>query len=193
MMEIEMLTDKELAGLIENVLCSIWENEIKEDFDKIRILNEDTLKNAIYYHLRNRLGGFFDEQDIRILTEFTDGQFAGSGYRPDMVIVKIDMASNAACWRGAVTECLAIIELKMKSRFIDNLAISADYDKLKYYIEEMGVKGHLYMAAIWEYEDDASSWIRKNAAWAKGRVTELNASYKRNSDFESQFYVVKHS
>jgi len=48
------------------------------------------------------------------------------------------------------------------------------------------------MATIWEYEDDASGWIRKNAAWAKGRVTELNASYKRNSDDETQFYVVKH-
>ena len=187
-----MLTDREITSKIEDVLCSIWKNQIKDDFDKIRILNEDTLKNAIYYHLRNELGELFDEHDIRILTEFTDGEFSGSGYRPDMVIATIDMASKANSWRGATTECLAIIELKMKSRFIDNLAISADYDKLKCYIEELNVKGRLYMATIWEYEDDASGWIRKNAAWAKGRVTELNASYKRNSDGETQFYVVNH-
>jgi len=132
-----MLTDKEITNMIEDALCSIWENQIKDDFDKIRILNEDTLKNAIYYHLRNRLGKLFDEQDIRILTEFTDGEFLGSGYRPDMVIAKINMTSDADCWRGAITECLAIIELKMKSRFIDNLAIYADYDKLRAYIEEL--------------------------------------------------------
>ena len=129
---------------------------------------------------------------LSILTEFTDGEFRGSGYRPDMVIAKINMDSDADCWRGAITECLAIIEIKMKNRFIDNLAIYADYDKLRAYIEELKIKGKLYMATIWEYEDDESSWIRKNAAWAKDRVTELNASYKQNSDGETQFYVVKH-
>lgn len=187
-----MLTDKEITNMIENALCSIWENQIKDDFDKIRILNEDTLKNAIYYYLRNRLGNLFDELDIRILTEFTDGEFSGSGYRPDMVIAKIDMTSKADSWRGAITECLAIIELKHKSRHMDNISILDDYDKLKYYIKELGVKGKLYMATIWECEDDASGWIRKNAAWAKDRVIELNASYKRDTDYESQFYVVKH-
>ncbi|MGN1316079.1 MAG: hypothetical protein ACI4VW_03360 [Acutalibacteraceae bacterium] len=48
------------------------------------------------------------------------------------------------------------------------------------------------MATIWENEDDKTTWIRKNAAWAKDKVLELNASYKRNSENELQFYVCEH-
>ena len=48
------------------------------------------------------------------------------------------------------------------------------------------------MATIWEYEDDEVPWLTKPEAWSKGRLTELNASYKRNSENEIQFYISRH-
>ena len=66
-----------------------------------------------------------------------------------------------------------------------------DYDKLKEYIDELKIEGKLYMATIWECEDHQTTWIRKNAAWAKGRATELNASFARGTS-EPQFYVAEH-
>lgn len=187
-----MLTDLEVIQMLDEALESIWENEIKADYEGGWLLKEDTLKNAMYFHLRNRLGKLFDENDIRIFTEFTDYKFKHSGYRPDMVIAKVNLDSNASYWGDAVTECLAVIELKYKTGFTASEEIYADYDKLQYYVEKLGVGSKLYMATIWEYEDDESAWAEEDSSWINGRVTELNASYKRNTDNELQFYVVKH-
>ena len=44
------------------------------------------------------------------------------------------------------------------------------------------------MATIWEYEDEATSWI-DNDEWAKDKLTELNASFEND---EMRFYVIKH-
>ena len=188
----KMLTDLEVIQMVDEALESIWKNEIKADYESGWLLKEDTLKNAMYFHLRNRLGKLFDENDIRIFTEFTDCKFKRSGYRPDMVIAKVDVDSNANYWGDAVTECLAVIELKYKTGFTASEEIYADYDKLQYYVETLGVGSKLYMATIWEYEDDESAWAEEDSSWIKGRVTELNASYKRNADNELQFYVVRH-
>lgn len=186
-----MRTDLEITQIIDEAIKSIWINEIKRDYDNNWLMNEDGLKNALYFHLRKRLEPILTENDLRIFTEFKDAEFQGRKYRPDMVIAKVDMNSDADYWRQAVTNCVAVIELKFKSRFLDKEAIYADYDKLKTYIETMGIAGQLYMATIWECEDDTTTWIRKNAAWAKGKVTELNASFTRGS-CEPQFYVAEH-
>ena len=108
-----------------------------------------------------------------------------------MVIAKVDMASDAPYWGDAVTECVAVIELKYKSNFTASQDIYEDYDKLRFYIEELGVKCKLYMGTIWECEDGQTTWARKNAAWAKGKVTELNASISRSTG-KPQFYVAEH-
>ena len=63
--------------------------------------------------------------------------------------------------------------------------------KLKEYIDILKIEGKLYMATIWECVDDQTTWIRKNAAWAKGRVTELNASLTWNG-CKPQFYFFEH-
>ena len=47
------------------------------------------------------------------------------------------------------------------------------------------------MATIWECEDNQTTWIRKNAAWAKGRATELNSSFAKGTS-EPQLYVAEH-
>ena len=181
-----------VSGLfLDEAIKSVWENNIKSDYDANWILNEDGLKNALYFHLRMWLEQVLVENDLRIFTEFKDAEFHGSKFRPDMVIANVDSSSDADYWRQAVTNCVVVIELKFKSRFQDKEAIYADYDKLKEYIEKMDIKGKLYMATIWECEDDQTSWIPQDESWAKGKVTELNASLTWES-CESQFYVKPH-
>ena len=108
-----------------------------------------------------------------------------------MVIARVNADSDESYWGNAVTNCLAVIELKYKTGFNASEEIYADYDKLRYYVETLGIDSKLYMATIWEYEDDETAWA-KDADWLKGRVTELNASYKRGSANEPQFYVYPH-
>ena len=186
------MENTEIQAIVHNTLTTIWEKDIPRDYNKRWLLKEDTLKNTLYFHLRSQLGTMFDDNNIRIFTEFTDEKFKGSGYRPDIVIVRIDPNEPVSYWGNAVVECLAVIEIKYKAGFKPHEEIEADYEKLKYYAEDLNVTGRLYMATIWEYEDDATTWIRKNAAWAKGRVTELNASYERGSDGIMRFYVYNH-
>lgn len=187
-----MLTSSELKNIIEEAITAIWVNEIQADYRNMWLLKEDTLKNAIYFHLRNRLGKLMDENGVRIYTEFTDGDYKHSGYRPDMVIAKVDASKEVDYWGDSVTECLAVIELKYKSGFAASEEIYADYAKLRNYVEALAVNSRLYMATIWEYEDDESSWIEGDADWANGKITELNASYQRMSNCEPQFYVIAH-
>ena len=186
-----MRTDAEIRLIIDEAIKSIWEKEIKQDYDKNWIMNEDGLKTALYFHLRKWLEPILTEEDLRIFTEFNDAEFSKSGFRPDMVIARIDMNSDADYWRGAVTDCLAVMELKFKSHFFDKEAIYADYEKLRAYAESLDLSCRMYMSTIWECADEPTTWIRKNAAWAKGKVTELNASFKYGT-WESQFYVRDH-
>lgn len=186
-----MRTDAEIMQIIDEAIKSIWENEIRNDYENRRLLKEDTLKNAMYFHLRNRIGWLCDECDLRIFTEFTDWKFRQTRKIPDMVIAKVNMESDAPYWGDAVTKCVAVIELKYKRSAAASKDIYEDYDKLRFYIEELGVACNLYMGTIWEYEDDRTTWERKNAAWAKGKVTELNASFSRKTG-EPQFYVAPH-
>ena len=185
------MTKESLAEIIDETIISVWKNEIPNDYKKLWLLKEDSLKNALYFHLRTALGELLDKNDMRIFTEFTDCEFKRSGYRPDMVIAKIDPDADVAHWGDAVIECIAVIELKYKTGFAANEEIYSDYDKLKYYIDTLGVNSKLYMATIWEYEDDKTAWL-EDAEWAEDKVVELNASYKRDSNYESQFYVVRH-
>ena len=186
-----MRTDAEIMQIIDEAIKSIWVNEIRNDYENKRLLKEDTLKNAMYFHLRNRIGWLCDECDLRIFTEFTDDKFRGTGRIPDMVIARMDMQKDVRYWGNAVMECLAVIEIKYKANASASRDIIADYEKLRYYIEKLNVESKLYMATIWECEDDPTTWERKNAAWAKGKVTELNASYERGT-WNMRFYVKPH-
>lgn len=186
-----MLSDLDVIQVIDEVIISIWQHEIKADYEAGWLLKENTLKNALYFHLRSKLGKLFVENDIRIFTEFTDWKFKHSGYRPDMVIARVNTDSDESYWGDAATNCLAVIELKYKTGFNASEEIYADYDKLRYYVETLGIDSKLYMATIWEYEDDETAWA-EDADWLRDRVTELNASYKRGSANEPQFYVYPH-
>lgn len=186
-----VMTKQEIENIIDETIKEIWVNEIADDYESGWLLKEDTLKNSFYYHLRTRLGKLFDDNDIRIFTEFTDNKFKGKEYRPDMVIAKVDLDRGSKYWGDDVTECLAVIELKYKNGFNSSKDIYNDYKKLSVYADSLGVGCKLYMATIWEYEDDETSWESEDSEWAKGRLTELNASYKKGTK-DMRFYVQEH-
>ncbi len=172
--------DKQIFDTIHKRIHYVWEEKIKEDYKNGWLLKEDTLKNALYHHLRTELSEFFTQHNLRIFTEFTDNVFTGTHKRPDMVVATAD-----------TKECLAVIEIKYKQANVID-PIYDDYDKLQFYVDQLNTNAHFYMATIWESFDRPTSWIRKNAAWAKDRVTELNASYINGTDYEPQFYVFEH-
>ena len=55
--------DKKVLDLIHRRVKYIWEEKIKEDYDDGWLLKEDTLKNALYHHLRNELSIVFAENN----------------------------------------------------------------------------------------------------------------------------------
>lgn len=182
-------TEKEyVLKQIDDAVRDVWGTDIASDYQHCWIWTEDSLKNAMYHHLRDRLMALMEQYDVRIFTEFTGDVFGENHKRPDMVIAEIEYDDTGAY---SVKECLCVIELKYKVGFHSHYAVLDDYEKLRYYCEDLKVDCPMYMATIWEYEDDETTWIRKNAAWAKDRVTELNASYDRESK-EMRFYIGEH-
>ncbi|MGN1316080.1 MAG: hypothetical protein ACI4VW_03365 [Acutalibacteraceae bacterium] len=110
--------DKDVLDTINKRLQYIWEEKIKEDCDNGWLLKEDTLKNALYYHIRRELSSLFQEQNIRVFTEFNDGEFKKLNLRPDMVIATVDLGNTDGGYYGNdIKECLALIEIKFKSNF----------------------------------------------------------------------------
>ena len=183
--------DERIIKIIDETIKYIWENDIKADYNYGWLLKEDTLKNSFYFYLRSKLENLFCENDIRIFTEFTDDKFNSRGYRPDIVIAKVDFDKDCKRYEDNVSELLCVIELKYKAGFTASNDIYADYDKLKTYVTDLKIDCLLYMATIWEYEDKKTYWERKNAAWAKDRLTELNASYEPKTK-EMSFYISEH-
>lgn len=188
------MTKQEIESIVDKTIKEIWENEIPKDYESGWLLKEDTLKNSLYFHLRNKLGKVFEENNIRIFTEFTDDKFKGKHKRPDMVIAKVLSEQVSDYWGKDVKECLAVIEIKFKNGYKSSEDIFNDYEKLKYYKTELGVDCKLYMATIWECEDGETNWERKNSAWAKNTLTELNASYdiENTDEYKMRFYVWEH-
>ena len=183
--------DKKIIKTIDDTIKYIWENDIKADYKYGWLLKEDTLKNSFYFYLRSKLENLFFENDIRIFTEFTDEKFKNSGYRPDIVIAKVNFDGDSKHYGDDVRECIAIIELKYKRGFNASNDIYKDYEKLKTYVKDLHIGCKLYMATIWEYEDNEDSWEDEYSEWAKDRLTELNASYAPETH-AMRFYISEH-
>ena len=62
---------------------------------------------------------------------------------------------------------------------------------MRRYANKFNVEGKLYMATIWEYEDDETAWENENNKWEKDKLVELNASYFRNTE-KMNFYIKDH-
>lgn len=182
---------EEITDKIDKTIKSIWKKEIPADYKNGWLLKEDTLKNVFYFHLRKRLNKFFAENNIRIFTEFSDGIFYDTKCRPDMVIAKVNLEADEDCFCDCITDYFAVIEFKFKNGYIASNDIYKDYAKLRNYANRFKINSKFYMATIWEYEDNETYWESEMNKWAKGKLTELNASYTPGT-YDMHFYIKEH-
>jgi hypothetical protein len=164
-----------LQEMIDLSIKKVWTQHIKEDYQKFYLLKEDTLKNALYYHLRRELKDtFLDENKIRIYTEF----YYQNGIA-DLAIVKLKDEFGQAHLKDEIDEVLAIIELKYKSG-VSTAPFENDTQKVIQYIENNDVT-QFYLAFIHEVEYEMNSddsWFTfEQQNLVKGRVTELSGYY----------------
>lgn len=179
---------------IDHAIKDIWMHEIRFEYDHYYLLKEDTLKNALYHHLRNRLDPLLTKNHLRIYTEFTDGPLQGSGRRADIAIVEIDEACDVKYLKHFVKEVVCIIEIKYKSDYTSGANhIRSDFSKLEYYIKKLKINCQYYMISLFEADDEQIPWLEETEIqrWAEGKVTELNASYNKNG--EMKFYKCSHN
>lgn len=184
-MSVESIIDREIKAL--------WKEDIAADYDTYRLLKEDCLKNCFYYHLRRRLGDdFLEENRLQIFTEFNDGPLRGTGKRADIAIVKLMPEGEDGYpghLRNYIEDIITIIELKYKNGQSATEEIYKDFQKIKNYIQQDNIDCQFYEGVIHEYQWERKSWLDKRSTnnWARGKVTELVASY--NEDYEMEFDV----
>ena len=170
---------------IDCALKNVWKNKIVADYNNDFLLKEDTLKNSLYYHLRNYLGdGYLNRHRLRIYTEYELGKNKnGMRQRGDIVIVRLRPkieVEDGYCLADRVEEIVSIIELKFKIDGED--IVKQDVFKMRDYIKSGKFENsQFYLGIIFEREycKDIGSWLNKNQSknWANGRLTELTAHY----------------
>lgn len=168
---------------IIDTLCNIWEKNIQKDYNKGILLEEDTLKCALYYHLRRKIGKLMNDNNLCILTEYLGPEFKKINCRPDMVIVKMKDNCDEEYLINHIEEVVVAIELKFKNGYSYD-SIVADKYKLKNYVKNIRNNCQYVLAVIQEKCWDYPFWLDDRQAnnWAKGRVTELVASYDENDN-----------
>ena len=169
--------------IAENVICEIdkvikeiWLNEIVKDYDDGLLLKEDSLKCALYHHMRSRLEPLLEENNLRIYPEY---YFKDLKYRADIAIVEIDPDSDSVYLADRVKNVIAIFELKYSYGTDEQTAIVIKDDvwKIRDYIKTGKMLCQYYFGVIYEAECETLNWIDKRSSnnWAKGYVTELDA------------------
>lgn len=184
-MDITITIDKTMLE-IDRAIKEIWINEIKEDLNNSYVLYEDTLKNAFYFHLRNRLNCLLAENNIRIFTEFHDGGLAGKGVIADIAIVKIG-GNREGHIKNNIDRVYALIELKHKGAQVPIDPFLSDIEKSLKYIKDKELVGtQFYLGFIHEGEFATGeiSWLqdKEQERLAQGRLTELSAAYYEGED-----------
>jgi len=180
--------DQVILAEIDRTIKKIWEVDIKNDYDEYCLLREDSLKCALYYHLRRRLEKLLKENNLRIYPEYYINT-GGLKYRPDIVIAKVEDEVKPYL-KDMITDIVAIFELKYEygvSQATTDI-IKRDIQKMKEYRQKMKLGCQCYFAIIYEEECTWLKWTDKRTSnrWGRGCLTELNAGY---IDGEMKFEV----
>ena len=78
---------KRVMKEIDRSIKTIWKKDIQKDYLEEYLLREDSLKCAMYYHLRKKLDKLLRENHLRIYPEY---YFKELKYRADIAIVEIN-------------------------------------------------------------------------------------------------------
>ncbi|MGE5391797.1 MAG: hypothetical protein ACM3PE_12115 [Deltaproteobacteria bacterium] len=173
--------DMDIKKKIDLALKRIWTEEIPSDYNRHYLLEEDSLKCALYYHLRFELGeGWLNRYRIRIYPELhLEGK-----RRADLAIVRVSPKNEreGAFLGKCIEDYLVIIELKYKAANAQDDVFYSDVTKLKEYAK-IYPKAQLYTGFIKESGNNNGSWFdgRQTSKWAKGRVTELLGYREENT------------
>lgn len=179
---------------LDRIIKGIWMNELQSDYRNDLILNEDTLKNALYYHLRTHFEKDSEFNDLFIFTECNDYGFCEMGCRPDLVIATKDYSKESNYKRIYIDEVLAVFELKYKAENCYNAAdkIYCDFSKFKAY-KSLYPNSQFYNIAVTLGDFNRPAWLDKRQTnnWADGCVTELIA-YEPGGALAFQIYSYNH-
>lgn len=188
--------EHKIIASIDRAIKEAWLTEIRNDINNSYILYEDTLKNAFYFHLRNKLSQLLVDNNIRIFTEFHDGKLAGKSVIADIAIVKIG-DNDVEHIRQNIEKIYAIIELKHKGSQVRVDCFIKDVEKTIEYIKDKDLADcQFYLGFIHEGEFAANetSWLqnKKQERLANGRLTELSACYYTGFD-DMLFTVISYN
>lgn len=188
-------SESTLVTYIDRVIKEVWKKDIRHDYYNGYFLQEDTLKNALYYHLRQRLNRLLKDEGLRIFTEFNSGPLAGRSVRADLAIVKID-DNGEENLRDQIVKVFALIELKYKNRYVFMEPFQHDVHKALSLIKKKGLRDcQFYLGFIHEYgyEPGMESWLTvREQDRASGRLTELSACHYTDRE-DLRFTVVSYN
>lgn len=178
--------EHKILALIDRAIKEVWLTEIRNDIKNSYVLYEDTLKNAFYFHLRNKLSQLLMDNSIRIFTEFHDGKLSGKGVKVDIAIVKIG-DNEVEHIRQNIEKIYAVIELKHKGSQVPIDYFIKDVEKTIEYIKDKDLEDcQFYLGFIHEGEFavNETSWLqnKKQERLVMGRLTELSACYYTGLD-----------
>ena len=163
---------QDLLTEIDRTIKTTWLNNIQNDWWDDALYLEASLKCAFYYHLRRKLASVLRENNLRIFSEYW---FAGLRLKADLVIVRLKDGWKELYPKEAVSDVLAVIELKHTYGAED--WVKNDVRKFKRYLQEGDIDCQYYLGVIYDEECSALNWMDKRSTnhWANGRVTELDA------------------
>ena len=171
------MVTKKVRQEIDRAIKTVWLKEICEDFGRGRILREASLQCGLYHHVRTRLEGVLEENNLFIYPEFYMPELK---YRADMAVVEMDLSANGSL-SDKVTDIAAVIELKFRDGMSQGTfnVIKADLRKMRQYAKQMGESCQCYFGIIYESECEWLYWLdrRSTEHWANDRMTELDAGY----------------
>lgn len=180
---VKLMMINKIIETIDSVIKKIWLEELRIDYANKFLLKEDSLKNAFYFHLRNRLGeNFLMDNNLRIFTEYyVDGE------RIDLVIVEIDpLKAEEYHLSLCVKRVLAVVEMKHKGGSVNDSLFYKDVQKILSFIKNWENETKHYLAFIQEKyykEEDVVNWLKDDEVFeAKGKITELFAYWNEDSD-----------
>ena len=185
------MVKKSVIKEIDKTIKEIWKENIQKDYWNDYLDREDTLKCALYYHMRKKLSRILQENNLRIYTEYT---FSEPKYRADIIIVEIDPNMDYDGLDNAVVSFVALFELKFTSGndIRTEEWVKKDFWKFKDYLNRGGLSEcQFYFATVYEVECKWLNWLdaRSTNHWALGRVTELDSGYiDGNMIFEVHSY-----
>lgn len=163
---------KDIRNRIKEIVKHIWVNEIHDDYNNDIFLCEDTLKNVLYFYLRQYMKSEIEFDNIRIYTEYCVEDL---NLWADIAVVYLN-ENKIIEYTQQGAEPIAIFELKYKNRRDGRSSFLSDVNKVKnkYQMTNELSKCDYYLCFISEYEYDENFFVDKSHKknyW----ITELTA------------------